>query len=148
MPDDNGNWVVVSWPRLTQKQRTSTDKYKIYLSQLPIQSFGGRIPVDLFAFSISHNSISASAEITNSVLVKLEKTDVDYHIGLTVVDLAGNESTIVTTTGRAVDNRMPPAVTIISAADTPFDNGGFVTLDWEPTQITDCLLYTSPSPRD
>ena len=141
MPDDNGNWVVVSWPRLTQKQRTSTDKYKIYLSQLPIQSFGGRIPVDLFAFSISHNSISASAEITNSVLVKLEKTDVDYHIGLTVVDLAGNESTIVTTTGRAVDNRMPPAVTIISAADTPFDNGGFVTLDWEPTQITDFLAY-------
>ena len=141
IPDDNGSWVVVSWPRLTQNQRASTDKYKIYLSQVPIQSFGGRIPVDLFAFSINHNSISASAEIKNSVLVKLEKTDVDYHIGVTVVDLAGNESNIVTTTGRAVDNRIPPAITIISAEDTPFDNGGLITLDWEPTQITDFLAY-------
>ena len=141
VPNDNGSWVAVAWPQLPEIQNVDVDKYKIYLSQVPIQSFSGRLPADLFAFSIDQSTLYTSAEATNSVLVKLEKSGVDYHIGLTVVDLAGNESTITTTTGQAVDNRMPPVIRVISAEDTPYDSGGFVTLHWEPTQITDFLAY-------
>ena len=166
VPNDSGNVVEVSW---SQFELVDLDHYRLYKSLFPISRFGDNtqssldpvweiIPANI-TLPVGNGLIrppptEANEEKQNTqpktmqedgrrkAEVKLEQNGVDYYIGITALDLAGNESPMVTTMVQARDDLAPTAAIIVSAGDTPNDMGRQVTLEWQTVaQSPDFAAY-------
>ena len=166
VPNDSGNVVEVSW---SQFELVDLDHYRLYKSLFPISRFGDNIqpspdlvweiiPANI-TLSIGKSLISTPPTEANEekqdtqpktmqedgrrkAEVKLEQNDVDYYIGITAMDLAGNESPMVTSVVQARDDLAPATAIIVSAGDTPNDMGRQVTLEWQAvSQSPDFAAY-------
>jgi hypothetical protein len=127
-PDDQGFWLFLTW---SVSNAEDFDHYNIYREPAPIISVRGLTPI------AGTDEMELDLRGTNNIEVILPANGVDYYLAVTVVDTAGNESSIQSEPGgsvtgpiQAIDNLPPEPVTVVSATDRPDDQGKVITVSW------------------
>ncbi len=123
-PDDNGGSIILEWNSYSV---SDFDHYNIYLALSPLVDVSGMTP----EFTINDMS-KTQYEITTYLGQPLSNNE-SYHIGITAVDTSGHENTLVQDAGpvKPEDNLPPAMITGLSAYDTPDDEGGSITVEWD-----------------
>ncbi len=117
--NDDGGSIDLDWSGYVAP--ADTDHYNIYRATSSFTNVGSATLIG----TVNDPATKAYADATTT-------DGVDYYYAVTAVDAAGNENPNVTSVGpvQSVDNMAPAAPTNVSAADTPSDQGGSITVTW------------------
>jgi len=148
-PQDQGYWVILTWNVITQPD--DFDHYNIYRESAPITSLLGLTPL------VDDGTMNLNTVTTGRAEVNVPTNKTDYYFAVTVVDTAGNESSLDTAKSgsafgpvQAIDNIPPDPVNIVSAADKPNDQGNTIIVSWtNPSHAEDFdhyAIYLSSDP--
>ncbi len=139
VPDDEGFALLIEWEASIAPDFSY---YNVYLDGRPIRSLVGLSP-------------ALTELVTTRANLPVNENNVPFFLAVTAVDRVGNESANPSESGagpvRALDNLPPEPVLVVTAADTPDDFGGSVTVSWtQPRSIGDFdhyNLYTTVFPN-
>ncbi|MDH5527574.1 MAG: hypothetical protein OEY97_09740 [Nitrospirota bacterium] len=120
VPADNGGAIALSW---TPSTSLDVIEQRIYRSS----SAGG---TNVLAGTVGDGVAGAFTDATTV-------DGVTYYYKVVAFDGANQSSLSATATAQSLDNIAPAIPTGLSAADTPNDNGGSITLTWTATTSTD-----------
>ncbi|MDP7264036.1 MAG: DNRLRE domain-containing protein, partial [Candidatus Thermoplasmatota archaeon] len=130
-PGDEGGAVVLEW---AANSEPDLHQYNIYMSETEISTVKGLQPVD---------TVEKTENDLVSYIVEGLANDLYYNFAVTAVDVEGNEFPTIEEAVRtqATDDIAPDAIVSLTAADTPLDNGGSITLTWDPCTAPDFKRY-------
>ncbi|WP_455392103.1 right-handed parallel beta-helix repeat-containing protein [[Eubacterium] cellulosolvens] len=135
-PNDQGGSIILNW---TYIPILNFDHYNIYVDTEYISD----------ATQLSPINKSITNQVTNSIVIS-ESNDfplengITYYFAVTVVDSNGYEDWTKVTCSNGVipiDNLSPRPIRNLTAYDTPNDNGGSITIQWELANERDFDYY-------
>ena len=136
IPNDQGGMIGLSWESIPI---INFNHFNIYVDSEYITSVVGLMPINS---SISNQTVNSTI-IKDIHGIPLENGK-KYYFAITVVDSSNNENMMKVKCSNSVipiDNISPGLVKNFTAFDTPNDNGGSITLMWEPAIEPDFYSY-------
>lgn len=132
---DDGGSITVEW---LANEDSDFGQYNVYVFRSRIDNTTGQTPAIDPITTQSTTSVDITAIGSTPI-----RNNVDYWVAVTVTDIHGLENTDASVVGpvQAKDDHPPDPLSMVSASDTPGDNGGSITLQWQKTDARDFDHY-------
>ena len=130
-PRDEGGVILLEWDSNTEPD---LHHYNVYMAHNSFSSVKSLQPLTSVNISANERVIYEVTDVPNNV---------DLYFAVTAMDQEGNEFLSVYNVIKAfaMDNLAPPSIASFHANDTPFDNGGSITLSWDECAASDFDRY-------